>query len=79
MNDIFKWIGQFFMHMIIWVFILSIRWDGQTMFSYANNVLVQNALVQTIDEELAGVWYKVSETAKITFSKSDKNEEGEKF
>lgn len=75
MNDIFKWIGQFFMHMIIWVFILSIRWDGQTMFSYANNILVQNALVQTIDEELAGVWYKVSETAKITFSKSEQEAE----
>ncbi len=71
MNDIFKWIGKFFMHSVLWVFVLSVRWDGRTVFSYANEVLVQNALVQTLDEELAEVWYKVSETAKVTFSESD--------
>jgi hypothetical protein len=75
MNDIFKWIGSFFMHLIMWVFILSVRWDGRTMFSYANDILVQNALVQTLDEEMAEVWYRVSETAKVTFSQTDQEDQ----
>jgi hypothetical protein len=78
MNDLFKWIGKFFIHLVIWIFILSIRWDGKTLFSYAHNVLVQNALVQAIDEELADVWYRLSETARVTFSDSEK-EDGTKM
>ena len=52
-----------------WVFIFSIRWDGRTLFSYLNEILVQNRIVRAVDESLADLWYKVSETASTTFHK----------
>ncbi len=70
MNDVLKWIAKFSLQGILWVFLLSIRVDGQTIFQAAHGTLVQNALVQTVDEELGALWSKVSETAKLTFSKS---------
>lgn len=38
---------------IIWVYILSIRIGGQTLFRYANDILVQNSIVEAIDHTLA--------------------------
>lgn len=76
MNDILKWVGKLVLHSIMWVFILSIQWDGKSLFYYANDVLVQNELVQTADEQLAELWSKVSRTAKMTFT--DKVPEEEK-
>ena len=74
MNDIIKWVGKFLLHLVFWVFVLSIRWDGRTLFSYAHNTLVQNSFVQAVDEELADVWYRLSETARVTFSESEKDD-----
>ncbi|MCX6115968.1 MAG: hypothetical protein NT027_00350 [Proteobacteria bacterium] len=49
---------------IIWVFVLSIRIQGRTIFHYANNILVQNRIVAAIDETLSdgvdAVFSKVS-------------------
>ena len=71
MNDVLKWIAKFALQGILWVFLLSIRVDGHTtFFQAAHGTLVQNALVQTIDEELGSLWSKVSETAKVTFTKA---------
>ncbi len=70
-----KWSLKTSLTAIVWVFILSITWNGRTMFSYANQILVQNPLVETIDEELATIWDKLSETAKITFSEQEGEDE----
>lgn len=70
MNDFLKWVGKIFLHCIMWVFVLSVQWDGKSLFYYANETLVQNQLVQTVDEELAQLWTKLSRTAKMTFSDS---------
>lgn len=70
MNDIVKWIGKFFLHSILWVFILSIQWNGKSLFYYANETLVQNDLVRTVDHELAQLWTKFARSAKMSFSDS---------
>jgi hypothetical protein len=70
MNDFFKWVLKVAAIGVLWVFILSIRWDGKMMFSYAHETLVQNSLVQAADQELADIWYRMSKTASVTFSKS---------
>ena len=75
MSDFTKWAGKVLVTAIFWVFILSITWNGRTLFTYANETLVQNALVETIDEELGKLWEKVSETAKVTFSEEKKDPE----
>lgn len=38
---------------VIWVYIFSIRIGGHTLFSYANDILVQNSIVEAIDHTLA--------------------------
>ena len=38
---------------ILWVYILSIRVGGDTMFHFANNILVKIHIVEAIDRQLA--------------------------
>ncbi len=68
MRDLLKHVGKFLGQGLMWVFLLSIRWDGKTLFSYCHDVFVDNSLVQTVDSELGEVWYKLVKTAKVTFS-----------
>jgi len=68
MDDIIKWLVRVSFIGIFWVFFLSITIDGRSIFSYANDALVQNSFVQFLDEELADLWSKIAETARVTFS-----------
>ncbi len=71
MNDALKWVGKVLLQGILWVFVLSIKWNGHsTLFASANEVFVQNALVQTVDQELGDLWRKASDAAKLTFNKA---------
>lgn len=79
MNDALKWIGKIGLHAVFWIFVLSIRWDGRTLFSYGNDTLVQNSFVQAFDEELADLWSRLSQTAKVTFNQQDVTEEDQVF
>lgn len=67
-NDFLKWCLRTVFIGIFWVFFLSITIDGRPLFSYANETLVQNRIVRYLDEELADLWYRVKETARLTFS-----------
>ena len=71
MNDLMKWLGKTTLLAVVWVFILSINVRGQPLFYHANNVIVQNAMVAAIDEELGDLWYRLSKTAKTTFNESE--------
>jgi hypothetical protein len=75
MREHLKKLGKLSLTAILWVFILSIRVDGRTLFSHANEVLVQNSIVRAIDGELANLWYRITETAKVTFDKVTKRED----
>jgi hypothetical protein len=68
MREYLKKGGKLALQGAIWVFALSITWNGKMFFSYAHEILVQNRIVDAIDEELGDLWYKVSETARITFN-----------
>jgi hypothetical protein len=68
MNDILKWVGKLVLQSIMWVFILSIQWDGRSLFYHANETLVQNQFVRNVDEELAQLWTRFRRSAKMTFS-----------
>ncbi|MGE0173874.1 MAG: hypothetical protein AB7T49_13850 [Oligoflexales bacterium] len=67
MNDFIKWILRTTLIGVAWVFLLSVTVNGRTVFSYANNTLVQNNFVQMLDQELTTLWFKVYNTARITF------------
>jgi hypothetical protein len=79
MNDFLKWSVKTSGTAILWVFILSISVKGRTVFSYANEVLVQNPMVQMVDEELSEVWDKIYLTARRTFSEEGIPETKEVF
>jgi hypothetical protein len=70
MNDTLKWCLKVILHAAFWVFALSIRWDGRPLFYYANDTLVQNTVVRTIDESMADVWHRVTRAAKVAFAKN---------
>ena len=67
MNDAVKWLLKVLLHAVLWVFILSIRWDGRPVFNYANELLVQNSLVRAVDDELGDLWVRLGRTARATF------------
>ncbi|MEZ4742554.1 MAG: hypothetical protein R3B45_08915 [Bdellovibrionota bacterium] len=71
MNEFIKIILKMALQMVVWVFILSISWSGRTLFDRAHELLIRNSIVEAVDSELANVWYKVKETAKLTFSDND--------
>lgn len=61
---------------VIWVFILSIEIGGRSLFSYANEYLVDSTLVHSIDDELAKIWDRISKTAETAFSGRSPTEKG---
>ena len=40
----------------MWVFFFSITWNDRTLFSYANELLVQNGVVQAVVGEASDIW-----------------------
>lgn len=78
-QDLIKWATKILLHMVVWVFILSIQWEGRSLYDRAYEVLVDNPLVDLVDEELNELWDKVSETAESTYAKLKKEENTEKI
>jgi hypothetical protein len=60
---------KFFGLGVVWVYILSIRLGGQTVFHYANDILVKNQIVEAIDRQLADVVQDAKDLAEHSFSK----------
>lgn len=52
---------------VVWVYVLSIRIGGNTIFSYANDILVQNRIVEAIDRSFADAMDTIVDNAKLTF------------
>ena len=75
MNDFLKWLARTLAIAVVWVFIFSVHVKGQTVFHYANDILVQNELVRTIDSELGDLWDKAVTSVKLTFRSSPVGEE----
>jgi hypothetical protein len=53
MGDRTKKVLKFLGLGVLWVYILSVRVGGDTIFSYANDILVKNQIVEAIDRQLA--------------------------
>ena len=45
----FRWFFSF----LVWLFLFSLRWDGQTLFDRAHETLVDNELVSSVETELS--------------------------
>lgn len=69
MGDRTKGILKFLGLGVLWVYILSIRVGQETIFHHANDILVQNQIVEAIDRQLAETWDSVSSKASDTFAR----------
>ena len=79
MNDLLKWLSRTVLTAVVWVFVLSVNVEGRTLFSYANEILVQNSVVRMVDEELSELWDKVYVTAKKAAEESESRGATEAF
>ena len=70
MNGLLRWCTKVCLSAVAWVFILSIRYEGQPLFYRANDLLVQNSMVRTIDDGLVDAWHRLTKAAKVAFAKS---------
>lgn len=68
MDAFIKWLGRTSLTAVIWVFILSIHWNGRPLFDHAYDVLIDNSIVRAIDEKVAEVWENVTDTATATMN-----------
>jgi hypothetical protein len=58
------------LYMILWVFILSISWNGRTLFDRAHDVLVDNAVVHAIDHMAMDAWDAIQVRLAIALNQS---------
>lgn len=63
MSDRMKGVLKFFGLGVLWVYILSIRVGETTIFHHANDILVQNQIVEAIDRQLAEAYEGASKQA----------------
>ncbi len=54
---------------VLWVFILSFRWQGRTLFDRSHEVLVDNTLVSFLEQQLYDPGEKVLLTTVETYQK----------
>ena len=52
MSDRTKKILRFFGMGVLWVYLLSIRVGGETIFHHTHNILVENQIVEAVDRQL---------------------------
>ena len=74
MNERLKYVARILTVGIIWVFVLSIRWDGRPIFYTANDLLVQNPLVRSIDSGLNDGWHRLQRAVHVAFAKNARDE-----
>ena len=67
MSDKTKKILKFFGVGIIWVYILSIRVSGHTLFFHANDIFVQNQIVASIDQTFEDSYMKLQEKVRLAW------------
>jgi hypothetical protein len=66
-KDLAKKVLRFSLFFVLWVFILAFNWSGRTLFDRAHEVLIENALVEYVDQQIADTWDKVVVTAGQTY------------
>jgi hypothetical protein len=79
MNQWLKWFGKTLLSAAMWVFILSINYQGKTLFSYAHDILVENTIVEALDRQLADIWHRVSEGTKAALKSAPETAEQERI
>lgn len=63
-----RWAFRVAFYLVLWVLILSFRWDGRTLFDRAHEIIVENPVANLIEEEAISLWDRMSEAARVTYA-----------
>ncbi len=75
-GDRLRWLGKHALIGVFWIYLLSFTFNGRSLFSYANSLLVKNVAVETLDQKFAETWERVYRTAKVSireFTRDDQS------
>lgn len=79
MNTLVNWAVKTSLNAIIWVFVLSFEYDQRTLFSYANELLVENRVAQKIDGYARMLWHNLSNDVEIAIKSPEIQNQGKKI
>ncbi len=67
MNERLKKTGRIAMYAVLWIFILSIRVDGKTLFQYGHGIFVENRIVGAVDHQATLMWTRLVKTVRYSY------------
>lgn len=67
--------GKLVFQLMLWVFVLSISWNGRTLYDRVYEVLLENQIIQVVDEKVEDVWEFAKDKVKVALSNSKNVEE----
>ena len=79
LNTVLTGIIKFLLHMVFWVFVLSIRWDERTIFDRAHDILVDNPLIEEVDEHVTAIWVAFSGKLDVALKEAESSKERSNF
>jgi hypothetical protein len=68
MLRVLKWLGRSTIFGVIWIFVLSIHWKNEPIFNPMSDFFVKNALVSSVDRELADFIRRVQTAVKVAWA-----------
>lgn len=85
-----KFLVRTVLQMIVWVYIFSISWSGQTLFDRVHELMVDNDIivkidravasaVKEIDESAMGVWSDMTSSVKLGVASSEEGSKKKTF
>ena len=67
--SLIRWFLKTSAIMLLWVFILSFKWEGKTFHSYLNSMLIQRFTSNNVEYELSGLFGKILLAVDETYKK----------
>lgn len=67
--NLVKWSAKIALMGVLWVYILSIRFEEKTLFTIFHSYLVKNTIVTELTEELTYLWQHTRTSSKSTISR----------
>jgi hypothetical protein len=70
---VIKWLFKHCLMGIVWVFILSLEWHDEPIYSPLSDLLVRNSFIRDIDENLADFFEKFEKAIHIAWHEPTRN------
>ena len=65
-KDFVKWFGRQLMHMILWVYVLSIPLQGKNLYDHARSILVENRVVSLLGDHVVDAYQQLCDRLRLS-------------